>query len=257
MVFGSHGMGPSYSGTGLLDRILLRLDKGTGRAAPPSHKARLRALWHRVPADLRGRLKPLRRPFRGALHPPKFLGDHANRRFFEVYANNASGGVRLNIKGREGSGTVEPDDADELLQFLATELGKVVNADTGEPLVSSVVVTRQEYSGDYLDRLPDLLVTWNRNAPIERVRSDTIGELRREHLDNRTGDHTPDGICILHGHGIDAGGEAPPIAVADLAPSIARFFGVEIRDHDGAPFDLVSRKASEPEPAAVELRSDA
>jgi predicted AlkP superfamily phosphohydrolase/phosphomutase len=257
MVFGSHGMGPSYSGTGLLDRILLRLDKGTGRVAPPSHKARLRALWHRVPADLRGRLKPLRRPFSGTLHPPKFLGDHANRRFFEVYANNASGGVRLNIKGRERSGTVDPTEAEGLLTYLATELRQVVNADTGEPLVQDITVTRREYSGAHLDKLPDLLVTWNRSAAIESVRSDTIGALTREYLDNRTGDHTPDGICILHGPGVDGRGEALTIRTADLAPSIARFFGVELRDHDGAPFDLVSSEASELRPAAVELRSDA
>lgn len=240
MLFGSHGMGPSFSGTGLLDRILLRLDKGTGRVAQHSLKARLRALWHRVPIEIRGRLKVLRRPFRGALHPPKFLGDHANRRFFEVYANNASGGVRLNIKGREGSGTVEPGEADKLLGFLTKELMKVVNADTGEPLIKDIVVTRKEYSGAYLEKLPDLLVTWNRNAPIERVSSDAIGELSQEHLDNRTGDHTPDGICILWGHGIDAGGEAPAVRTADLAPSIAHFFGVELCDHDGRPFELAS-----------------
>jgi predicted AlkP superfamily phosphohydrolase/phosphomutase len=240
MLFGSHGMGPSFSGTGLLDRILLRLDKGTGRVARRSGKARLRALWHRVPIELRGRLKLLRRPFRGALHPPKFLGDHANRRFFEVYANNASGGVRLNIQGREGCGTVERGEADELMRFLKTELLKVVNADTGEPLIKDIVVTRTEYSGAYLEKLPDLLVTWNRNAPIERVRSDTIGELSQEHLDNRTGDHTPDGICILSGYGVDACGEAAAIKSADLAPSIANFFGIELREHDGRPFALTS-----------------
>ena len=238
MLFGSHGMGPSYTGTGMLDRILLRLDKGPAPATRGSHKARLRSLWHRVPVELRGRLKPLRRPFRGSLHPPRFLGDHANRRFFEVHANNATGGVRLNIKGREGQGTVEPAEAGRLLRFLEAELRKVRNADTGEPLVRDIVETRQHYSGDYLDRLPDLLVTWNRDAPIERVRSETIGELSREHMDNRTGDHTPDGICILAGNGVDARGEAPAVMAADLAPSIARFLGVELRDHDGRPFDL-------------------
>jgi hypothetical protein len=238
MLFGSHGMGPSFSGTGMLDRILLRLDKGTRRVARHSSKARLRALWRRLPVAMRGRLRRLRRPFHGALHPPKFLGGHANRRFFEVYANNASGGVRLNIKGREASGTVEPGEADELLRFLTSELKKVVNADTGEPLITDIVVTREEYSGVHLERLPDVLVTWNRSAPIERVSSDTIGELSREYIDNRTGDHTPDGLCLLFGDGVDLRGEAAAIRTADLAPSIARFFGIELHDHDGRPFAL-------------------
>jgi predicted AlkP superfamily phosphohydrolase/phosphomutase len=146
----------------------------------------------------------------------------------------------LNIKGREGSGTVEAEEADELMRFLETELMKVVNADTGEPLIKDIVVTREEYSGAHLEKLPDLLVTWNRNAPIERVRSETIGELSSEHLDHRTGDHTPDGICILSGYGVDARGEAAAIKSADLAPSIARFFGIELREHDGRPFELAN-----------------
>jgi predicted AlkP superfamily phosphohydrolase/phosphomutase len=101
-------------------------------------------------------------------------------------------------------------------------------------------VTRRQYSGAYLDRLPDLLVTWNRTAPIERVRSDAIGELQRENLDNRTGDHTPDGICIVAGHGVKPRDESVTVQAADLAPSIARFFGVELRDHDGRPFELTA-----------------
>ena len=52
------------------------------------------------------------------------------------------------------------------MRFLTAELMKVVNADTGEPLIKDIVVTRREYSGEYLEKLPDLLVTWNRNAPI-------------------------------------------------------------------------------------------
>ena len=83
-------------------------------------------------------------------------------------------------------------------------------------------------------------MTWNRAAPIESVRSDAIGELYRENLDNRTGDHTPDGICILSGHGVNVRGESAAIGTADLAPSIARFFGVELRDHDGQPFELTA-----------------
>jgi predicted AlkP superfamily phosphohydrolase/phosphomutase len=156
-----------------------------------------------------------------------------------VYANNASGGVRLNLKGREGRGTVAAgEEATAPLRYLAMELRKVRNADSGEPLVADIVVTRDVYSGSHVAQLPDLLVTWNRSAPIERVISDTIGEVSREHLDHRTGDHTPEGICVVAGHGMRARGEAAPIRTADLAPSIARFFGIELHDHDGQPFDL-------------------
>lgn len=239
MLFGSHGMGPSYSGTGLLDRILLRLDKGRPRSGGGrSLRGRLRRAWKQVPAELRGRLRPLRQHFKGALRQPRLIGGRGDRRFFEVYANNATGGVRLNLKGREGQGVVEPDEAEEVMQYLVRELRAVVNGETGEPLVEDVVVTRERYRGPFADRMPDLLVRWNRSAPIRSVRSAAIGELTHEYLDNRTGDHTPDGFCVIAGPGVRSGIEGAPIATADFAPAVAAFFGVELARHDGRPFPI-------------------
>lgn len=242
VLFGSHGMGPSYSGTGLLDRILLRLDKGTANGSSPNVRnrvrGRLRQAWKRLPAELRGRLKPIRKHFRGALKQPQLMGSHEERRFFEVYANNAAGGIRLNLRGREGHGIVEPDEAEALIQYLITEIRKVENTETGEPLVEDVVATGEWYRGPYVDRMPDLLVRWNRNAPIRSVRSAAIGHLAHEYLDNRSGDHTPDGICVIAGPGIDAGTQGARIRTADFAPSIAEHFGLELARHDGRAFRI-------------------
>lgn len=249
MLFGSHGMGPSYSGTGLLDRILLRLDKrlesgagGHADAAPGSRfaspvKSRLRKLWKSLPAEWRGRLRPVRRYVKGMLRQPQFVASKADRRFFEVYANNAAGGVRLNLKGREGNGTVEPDEAENLISYLITEIRNVKNAETGEPLVDDVIATSEWYRGPYVARMPDLLVRWNRNAPIRSVRSEAIGELSHEYLDNRTGDHTPDGICIIAGPNVEPG-TREAVRTADLAPSIAEFCGCRLSRHDGRVFSL-------------------
>ena len=245
MLYGSHGMGPSYSGTGLLDRILLRLDKGVPGAPGRSARARLRRLWKRVPAEVRGHLRPLRRHFKGALRQPQLMGGRADRRFFEVYANNATGGVRLNLKGREGNGTVEPDDAEDVIRELIAELRKVVNSETGEPLVEDVIATRDWYHGPHAGVLPDLLVRWNRNAPIRSVRSDAIGELSHEYTDNRTGDHTPDGFCVIAGPGVEPGREGATVRTADFAPSIAAVFGRELKCHDGRVFQI----AGETQPA--------
>lgn len=243
MLFGSHGMGPAYSGTGLLDRVLLRLDEHLehGRVAhgrSRSLRGRLRSVWKSVPAEWRGRLRPLRRHVKGALRQPQIVGGRGDRRFFEVYANNATGGVRLNLKGREGQGVVAPDDEKEVIRWLVRELRALVNDETGEPLVEDLVVSRERYPGPCAERLPDLLLRWNRNAPIRRVRSDTIGLLHHEFLDNRSGDHTPDGFCVMTGPGIEAGTEGPDIATADFAPAVAAFFGRELARHDGNAFPI-------------------
>lgn len=247
LFFGSHGMGPSYSGTGLLDRILLRLEQrleadGNSSATdvPPagSLKSTLRRSWKRLPPEIRGKLRPLRKPFAGAFRPPQFLPDREARSFFEVYANNAAGGVRLNLVGREGRGKVEPREADELLKYLVTELRNVKNADTGEPMIDEVVVTSDRYDGPYASRLPDLLVQWNRNAPILRVTSPAIGELTHDYSDCRSGDHTPDGLCVTHGQDVPRGSHAGSIRSVDFAPTIAAFFDRQIGATDGREFPL-------------------
>jgi predicted AlkP superfamily phosphohydrolase/phosphomutase len=242
MLYGSHGMGPSYSGTGLLDRILLRLDKGRPDASHASLRGRLRSAWKRVPVEWRGRLKPLRRPFKGALRQPRFMGQYSERRFFEVHANNATGGVRLNLKGREGQGTVEPGEAPDLIRFLKAEIRKLINAETGEPLAEDVIASSDWYPGPDSSRMPDLLVLWNRNAPIRRVRSDAIGELSNDYLDNRSGDHTADGFCVLSGPAVEVA-ETKTVRTVDFAPSIAEYFGRELGDHDGQAFRIAAAVA--------------
>lgn len=233
VLLGSHGMGPHYSATGLLDRILLALDRGQAAPRPRSLRGSLRALWHQVPADVRARLRPLRRPLAGALHPPRFLPHPAERRFFEVYANNAAGGVRLNLQGREAGGRVAPREAGALLAWIADELRRVVNAETGEPLVDEIVAAQERYPGPYASVLPDLLAVWNRRAPIRVVRSPAIGTLMLEAVEGRTGDHTADGVFLARGPGVRARGRVDGVQIADFAPTIAAWFERDIGPGDG------------------------
>jgi predicted AlkP superfamily phosphohydrolase/phosphomutase len=118
-----------------------------------------------------------------------------------------------------------------------------VNTETGEPLVEDVIVTREHYPGPYSQRLPDLLVRWNRNAPIRSVWSPGIGHVDHEAGDNRTGDHTPEGFCVIAGGDTQALDNAPTMAVTDLAPTIAWYFGKRLSDHDGRVMNITSRAA--------------
>ena len=186
-----------------------------------------------MPADLRARLRPLRKPFAGMLHPPMFLPHASERRFFEVYANNAAGGIRLNLQGREAQGRVAPGEAASLLAWLRDELRRVVNAETGEPLVDDVVFAQERYPGPYAAGLPDLLAIWNRRAPIRVVSSPTIGTLMQEAVEGRTGDHTADGVFLARGPGVRARGRIEGAQIADFAPTIAAWFERDIGPGDG------------------------
>ena len=232
--YASHGIGPQYTGTGLLDRILYNLEhgvrvEGSGRTV----KGHLRALWRSIPPDIRDRLMPVKKHFHGTLLHSLFLPDREKRKFFEVYCTNGAGGVRVNLKGREARGLVEPSDYNALLDRLSADLTELVNAETGEPLIDEIVRLHEVYPGPHVAGLPDLALIWNRRHPIRLARSPQIGTLAQEYADARTGDHTHDGLFFAAGQSVRAGGLNHAVRPVDFAPTIRGIFGLPAQPTDG------------------------
>ena len=251
----SHGMGPQYTGTGLLDKLLSIIERGkpAGWADRPM-KARVRQAWRKVPGGIRARLRGLRKPVAGMLDTTEIDLDRSTRQFFEVHANNATGGVRLNLKGREVNGKVDPQDAPELLKKLKRSILDVKNADTGEPIASDCIITSDVYTGQYESYLPDMLVVWNRSAPIRRVESPEVGTVRQDYGNFRTGDHTPAGAFMASGQQIGQGQLDGPVDVVDFFSTMTAILGVDSAETDGQPISAmvnedVRTAAAEPRPA--------
>jgi len=240
LFFTSHGMGPQYTGTGLLDRMLDQLERREPVSARAPVKATLTKVWHSVPGEIRAKLRPLRKHVKGALTYDRFLPNPASRRFFEVYANNAAGGVRVNLVGREAEGVVPREAYEALLDSIAEDLIRFKNAETGEPLILDCVKTHARYDGDHLDSLPDLLVVWNRSSPIRTVVSPFGGTMEQVFGGLRTGDHTPEGMFIACGRGVEPISLNHPVNAEDFAPTIAGLLGVELSDTDGSPIAALS-----------------
>ncbi|HXY94530.1 MAG TPA: alkaline phosphatase family protein [Acidimicrobiia bacterium] len=219
MVVLSHGIGPHYDGQHLLSEMLRRMDDAQG--SRPVVELRERAIRRlTLPARRRRQATPV---------------DSA-RRFFMVPNNEAYGGIRLNVKGREPRGRIRPGpEFDATMDLLCDELRAVRNADTGEPVFSELIRTREVYEGPLLDTLPDLLAPWSRRAPIRGVRSPTIGEIRGVTRSRRTGDHRPGGLAVVRHPGGAAESLPDAVPVVDLAPTVASWFGVELVDVDGTP----------------------
>jgi predicted AlkP superfamily phosphohydrolase/phosphomutase len=255
LVFCSHGIGPAYTGTHLLDEILLRLE---GRSSPKRRQGLAQVMvsaWTRLPQRVRTFLTPLQKRLWPRLKANLVQPGKGNRKYFEIIVNDAAGGIRLNLKGREPDGIVEPGaEYDEICAQLRRDLLEVVNPATGNPLVDRIIKTRDTHAGLHADRLPDLLVIWNRSGPISEAKSPRIGHIRRKFVfrNHRTGDHTEDdGLFFFMGPGI-VPCHLDEVSVADLAPTIAAMFGVEIPDADGQPLEaLVGYR----EPAAMAAES--
>jgi predicted AlkP superfamily phosphohydrolase/phosphomutase len=146
-----------------------------------------------------------------------------------------TGGVRINLKGREPSGLVQPGpDYDALCQELTEALLALENADTGGRAVQWVARADTLYRGRHLKEMPDLFVEWEHSAPIRRVCSPQIGTVSRSFHGHRTGEHWKNGLLAGLGPRFRSGEVGAEIRTQDVAPTILEFFGVETPpSHEG------------------------
>lgn len=243
LVFCSHGMGPAYTGTNLLDEILMQIERRPTPRRRQQLASRLVLLWRKMPQSLRTKLTPLQKKFWPRIKSTLVQPNKEARRFFEVIINDASGGVRLNVRGREPNGRVDPgDEYDELCDMLENELLSVVNPDNGKPLVARVIKTRDMYDGENVDLLPDLMVEWSREGPIRAAESASIGTVTQKFVfaNHRTGDHTEDdGLFFFRARGAEPG-YCGTHAVADLPATITKILGCQFPDIDGQPIEAIT-----------------
>jgi predicted AlkP superfamily phosphohydrolase/phosphomutase len=236
----SHGMGPHYDGTHLLDIILQRLHEADDVRRGWRTRA-ARAAVGRVPAAWQARALgavagPMRRRVDASPPGPNepWTLPLRERRWFQV-PNNAPGAIRMNLRGRESNGQVDPAEYDRVCDDLARWLREIVNIDTGEPLVTEVYRADSVYDRQPDDRMPDLFVEWNTAAPIERVYSPRIGVVLGTDPQWRTGDHRRHGMLAARGPGIRHGHRSRAVVMRDVGVTLAAALGHEVRHVDGQP----------------------
>jgi predicted AlkP superfamily phosphohydrolase/phosphomutase len=78
-----------------------------------------------------------------------------------AYAVGLSG-IYLNLRGREGSGIVDPDDADSLRGRIASALAGLTDLQGGAVAVRSVLPRERVYRGPFVGEAADLLVGFGR-----------------------------------------------------------------------------------------------
>lgn len=139
----------------------------------------------------------------------------------------SDGYIRLNVKGRETHGIVDPQDYHAELDEICKALEQLVCARSGVPMVKKIVRTRQ----DPMDKNPklsdaDLVIAWQEEYASDSIKHPTHGLIGpAPHF--RAGSHRHTGFLLaaggstpkgqtLHGHALDVG------------PTILKCMGVEI-----------------------------
>jgi predicted AlkP superfamily phosphohydrolase/phosphomutase len=201
------------------------------------------AMW-RLRAALSGRLRgavAAAMPDRMALELTARMElrgvDWSTTRAFAHPADN-QGYVRLNLKGREHDGIVDPGEADELLDLIAIGLRDFRDPD-GEPAVAAVDRVEGEWSGEASERLPDLVVRWRPTSAVEiaALHSERFGTVRRHgYGSGRTGNHTDgDAWAILAPGAARLRDPGRPARVVDVAATVAALTGADSTGLAGAP----------------------
>ena len=118
--------------------------------------------------------------------------DWTRTRAFAHPAEN-QGYIRLNLRGRERDGVVDPRDADALMDEVAAGVLSFRELD-GSPAVRSVERVSELFgTGDRAHQLPDLIVKWV-DTPATRLdglRSERFGTVHRQGVGSgRSGNHT-------------------------------------------------------------------
>lgn len=266
LLFSAHGMSFFRGAAPLLPAILRRL----GATVPSEPTAGVepagatvagvaRTIWHALPAAARERLRPLREALgsgRGAGVGPERATwvDVRRSRCFPVANGFPVGAIRLNLRGREPQGVLEPgDEVERFCAELTRELLAIVDERTDRPLISRVMRTDELYRGPRRSALPDLLVEWSPTRPTGttahgqglgatvRASSSAVGELEATNDWVRTGEHVPEGFFVLTGPDVGPARLSTPVPLVDFHPTICRLLGLPAPAGDGAPVDALVR----------------
>lgn len=148
------------------------------------------------------------------------------------------GYVRLNLRGREREGVVEPDAAAGLLDEIAAGLATFEDRE-GLPAVASVVRPVDLYPGRHADRLPDLAVRWSARPAtrLTELCSERFGTVRRRGSGSgRAGNHTPGDAWALAVPARAAhASPTRPARLVDVAATICGLAGARRSDLPGEP----------------------
>jgi predicted AlkP superfamily phosphohydrolase/phosphomutase len=201
----------------------------------PRFPGTLRALAQRLPPRVKGALKGVTTPItqwrsRHAPTPRQDLHWQPALRYQPYWSRMPAfalpsfydGRIRINLRGRERDGMVEPSRYEETCRELETLLRECHNPRTGEPAVDSIERAWTQDPLAVAGSEADMLVVWRGvAAALEHPRLGLIGPLPLR----RTGGHTgPHGMAYVAAPGLEPGDRGVRSAF-DVVPTIVKLLG--------------------------------
>jgi predicted AlkP superfamily phosphohydrolase/phosphomutase len=243
VVFSLIGMAHNTSRTDILPAMLARILADDPGAVPDHEKLGVvKRLRQAIPLRWRHVVKarlPLAVQDRLSMFWRSGRADWSRTRAVSLTAD-VHGYVRINLRGREAQGVVEPGrDRDRLCEEITEGLLGFADAVTGEPVVAEVKRIDELFpSGQRRDALPDLVVRWAPSpcADTRAVISERFGSIPwptpGKNPNGRSGNHTAEGFVLASGPGIRHGSSlGAERHILDLPPTILALLGKQTQPH--------------------------
>lgn len=242
------GMGPNYSGSHILNDLLARMklfnNIPTGANGTGGGQGKARVEKADLMSTARNMIpKSLRVAVSRALLPRSVneklslrwktagISWQHTRAFLIENANE--GYIRINLKGREPQGTVEPGkEYEDLCEELYQTVKSATNPVNGKLAAYTVYKTDELYAGPCRSHMPDIIINWNDDARVTTelmtkkyglARSAEPGYALTPYY---TGNHRPNAFAVAMGPEVPRGNMLDGASILDLAPTILTHFGI-------------------------------
>ena len=238
IVFSLHGMGPNRSRAYILpmmlDRILGEKRRAGGGLRGNNLLRRIAGLKEFVPLEWRYALaRRLPSSLQTRFHTLQF-GDSVEWTTTRATSltTDLQGFIRVNLRGRERAGIVEPgEEYDRLCADIGEGLKTFVDTGTGKPIVETVTRSDQLFKqGLHLNELPDMLVRWvsSEAAKQKMIISADYGSIpwpmKGRNPDGRSGNHSGEGFLLAAGDAVRLNSRIRDAHILDLAPTVLALF---------------------------------
>jgi predicted AlkP superfamily phosphohydrolase/phosphomutase len=229
IVLSDHGMQAAYRGNHHIEAILeslglLKRYAVTTSSAPPAPQGLKRRVLRRG-AEIVRRMLPTQLAAK-TLRPIANI-DWQHTRAFALPTDRNSY-LRLNVRGREPEGIVEPGSKyNELLDQLAKDFYALINPATGRPAVDKVFRVHEDFPGEHVQDLPDIAILWSAEAPIDQLYSPSIGQIQNQYRELRSGNHREEGFLLARGPAFS--GETARLQgnIYQIAPTLLNLYGID------------------------------
>jgi predicted AlkP superfamily phosphohydrolase/phosphomutase len=148
-----------------------------------------------------------------------------------VYCPSAAGSeLRVNLRGREAHGIVDPDDFERVCHEVRQALLQLTDPATGRKVVRAVHLRHEIYQGPHAENGADLLVeTTDPYCLVDDVGATSIVPAGQS-TGERTAHDLRNGIFMLAGTAARRGAAIPELDICDVAPTLLHLIGLPVQD---------------------------